>query len=98
MVQGSLNPNTTFLGEKLWPLAWNQNFTNLKKKYLKMAIKSVKMKISKNKKMRFFLVSQGSFHPKIRFLDQKVYSVARLQADRQTHTKVITEGTLSGYP
>ena len=62
-----------------------------------MPIKSVKMKISKNKKMRFFLMSQGSFHPKIRFLDQKVCFVARLQTDRQTHTKVITEGSLSGF-
>ena len=54
-----------------------------------MPIKSVKMKISKNKKMRFFLVSQGSFHPKIRFLDQKVCSVARLQTHRHTdrHTR-----------
>ena len=37
-----------------------------------MPIKSVKMKISKNKKMRFFLMSQGSLNPKIRFLCQKV--------------------------
>ena len=55
------------------------------------------MKISKNKKMRFFLMSQGSFNQKIRFLGQKVCSVARLQTDRQTHTKVTTEGTLSGF-
>merc|ERR1712078_450947 len=41
-------------------------------------------KISKNKKMRFFLMSQGSFSQKIRFLGQKVCSVAR----RQTDTKV----------
>ena len=46
-----------------------------------MPIKSVKMKISKNKKMRFFLMSQGSLDPKITFLCQKVCSVA----DRQTH-------------
>ena len=37
-----------------------------------MPIKSVKMK----KKMRFFLMSQGSLNPKIRFLAQKMYSVA----------------------
>ena len=59
------------------------------------------MKISKNKKMRFFLMSLGSFNPKIRFLGQKVCPVARLQThrhtDRQTHTKVITVGTLSGF-
>ena len=63
------------------------------------------MKISKNKKMRFFLMSQGSFNPKIRFLGLKVCPVARPQTHRhtdtqthtQTHTKVITEGTLSGF-
>ena len=70
-----------------------------------MPIKSVKMKISKNKKMRFFLISQGSLNPKIRFLGQNVCSVAWLQTDRQTHrhtdtqthTKVKTEDTLSGF-
>ena len=66
-----------------------------------MPIKSVKMKISKNKKMRFFLMSQGSLNLKIRFLGQKVCPVARGQTDRQTdgqtHTKVTTEGTLSGF-
>ena len=57
-------------------------------------------------------MSQGSFNPKIRFLDQKVCPVARsqthTQTDRQTdrHTdtqthrqtdRVTTEGTLSGF-
>ena len=51
------------------------------------------MKISKKKKMRFFLMSQGSLNPKIRFLGQNMCSVAR----RQTHTKVTTVGTLSGF-
>ena len=53
-----------------------------------MPIKSVKMKISTNKKMRFFLISQGSLNPKIRFLGQKVcsVSVAHIQTDRQTDT------------
>ena len=67
-----------------------------------MPIKSVKMKISKNKKMRvFFLMSQGSLDPKIRFLAQKMCSVARVQTDRQTHRhtnmKMNTEDTLSGF-
>ena len=69
-----------------------------------MPIKSVKMKISKNKKMRFFLMSQGSLNPKIRFLGQKVWPVARSQTDRHTHThthtqthRVTTVGTLSGF-
>ena len=51
-----------------------------------MPIKSVKMKISKNKKMRFFLMSQGSLNPKIRFLGQKVCPVA---ADRQTDKNLL---------
>ena len=62
-----------------------------------MPIKSVKMKISKNKKMRFFLMSQGSLDPKIRFIGQKVCSVACVHTDRQTHKKVNTEDTLSGF-
>ena len=65
-----------------------------------MPIKSEKMKISKNKKMRFFLMSQGSFNPKIRFLVEKVCPVACLQTDRQTDRqthRVTTEGTLSGF-
>jgi len=62
-----------------------------------MTIKSLKMKITKNKKMRFFLMSQGSFDQKICFLGLKMCSVARGQTDRQTHTKVKTEDTLSGF-
>ena len=50
------------------------------------------MKISKNKKMRFFLMSQGSLNPKIKFLGQKVCSVASIQTD--IHEKVNTEDTL----
>ena len=41
----------------------------------------------------FFFISQGSFNPKIRFLGQNVWSVAR----GQTRTKVNTEDTLSGF-
>ena len=55
------------------------------------------MKISKNKKMRFFLMSQGSLNPKIRFLCQKICSVARVRTDTHTHTKVTTVVTLSGF-
>ena len=57
-----------------------------------MPIESVKMKISKN-----LLMSQGSFNPKIRFLGEKVCSVARGQTDEQTDTEVTTVGTLSGF-
>ena len=59
------------------------------------------MKISKNKKTRIFLMSQGSLDPKIKFLGQKMCFVARVQTDRQTDrqtdTKVNTEDTLSGF-
>ena len=60
-----------------------------------MPIKSVKMKISKNKKMRFFLMSQGSFDPKIRFIGQKVCSVARVQTDRHSYRH---ESEYRGHP
>ena len=60
-----------------------------------------KIKISKKQKMRFLFMSQGSLNPKIRFLGQTMCSVARGQTDthidRQTHTKVNTEDTLSGF-
>ena len=62
-----------------------------------MPIKSVKMKISKTKMFFFFIMSQGSLNPKMRSLGQKLCSVARVQTDRQTHTKVTTVGTLSGF-
>ena len=59
-----------------------------------MPIKDAKMFFffSKNKNMRYFLISQGSLNPKIRFLGQKVCRVARAQTDRLT-----TEGILSGF-
>ena len=69
-----------------------------KEKNRKMPIKSVKMKISKNKKMRFFLMSQGSFNPKIRFLDQKVCPVARPQTHRHTHRQTDTQSDYWGHP
>ena len=55
------------------------------------------MKISKKTKKRFFVMSQGSFNPKIKFLGQKVYLIARLHTDRQTCMKVNTEDALSGF-
>merc|ERR1712102_194986 len=58
-----------------------------KEKNRKIPIKSVKMKISKKQKNAFFLMSQGSLDPKIRFLGQRVCSVARVQTDRQTRTE-----------
>ena len=47
--------------------------------------------------MRFFLMSQRSLNPKIRFQGQKACPVARGQTDRQTDTKVTTVGTLSRF-
>ena len=49
-----------------------------------MPIKSVKMKISKNKKMSFFLMSKASLNPKFKFLGRKVCFVARGQTHRHT--------------
>ena len=49
------------------------------------------MNISKNKKMRFFLMSQGSLDPKIRFLCENVCSVAHLQTHRQTRRQTDTK-------
>ena len=46
-----------------------------------MPIKSVKMKISKNKKIYFF---SCPLNPKIRFLGQKVCPVACLHTHTQT--------------
>ena len=70
-----------------------------KGKNRKMPIKSVKMKMLKNKQMRFVLISQGWLNPKIRFLSQKLCPAARVQThtQRQTDTKVNTEDTLSGF-
>ena len=54
-----------------------------------MPIKRVKMKISKNIKMSFFLISQGSLNPKIRFLAQLAYR------DTDRHTR--KAGILTKY-
>ena len=62
-----------------------------------MHIKSVKMKILNFCFLVVFFISQGSLNPKIRFLGQKMCSVARLRTDGHTHTKVTTVGTLSGF-
>ena len=67
-----------------------------------MPIKSVKNEnFEKQKKNCFFLMSQGSLDPKIRFIGQKVCSVARVHTDthtdRQTDMKVNTEDTLQGF-
>ena len=96
MSQGPFSPKIRFLGQKVSSVARRQ--TDRK---VKMVLKIPFFKISKNKKMYFFLMSQGSLNPKIRFLGQKMCSVARVRTDtqthRHTHTKVTTEGTLSGF-
>ena len=47
-------------------------------------------------KMHFFHMPKGSFNPKIRFLGEKVCSVARIQTDIQTDN-MNTEDTLSWF-
>ena len=87
-VQGFLNPNITFLGEKMWHVAWNQKITSvIKGKNRKMPIISVKTKISK--KCVIFPMFQGSPNPK-RFLAQKMRPVARSQTDRHSHRQTDT--------
>ena len=49
------------------------------------------MNISKNKKMRFFLMSQGSFNPKNQVPMPKSCPVARVQTDRRTHLQVLLQ-------
>ena len=58
----------------------------MEKKSKNVYKKRKNLNFEKQKKIRFFLMSQGSFNPKIRFLGQKVCSVARLQTHRQTDT------------
>ena len=53
---------------------------------LKMSI----FKILKNKKMCFFLMSQGAHKLKIRFLGQKLWPVAREQTDKRTNRQKVT--------
>ena len=64
-----------------------------------MPIKSVKMKISKKKKIIIILMSQGSLNPKIRFLGQKVWPVDRGRMDRQTdrHESTIQTTPFQGF-
>ena len=75
---GPFNPpiSAADTADRFWKASQKLETKNVlvlyKEKNRKMPIKSVKMKISKNKKMRFFLMSQGSLNPKIRFLGQKV--------------------------
>ena len=72
----------------------------LKEKNLKL-IKSEKNKHFEKKttKKRFFLISQGSLNLKIRFLAQKLWSVARVQRHRQTDTQThIHESDYCGHP
>ena len=91
MSQGSLNPKIRFLGQKVCSVARTQTDKPLKTP--KMTLKMSFFKISKNKKMRFFIMSQGPFSPKIRFLGQEVSSVAR----RQTDTKVKHKNGWNGW-
>ena len=70
--ESSLNPNIIFLCEKLWPVAWKQEFTSKKRKNENF----------EKQKHAFFLMSQGSLDPKIRFLVKKVCLVARVQSHR----------------
>ena len=65
MVQGYINPNIIFIGEKLWLVAWNKKILVLyKEKNWKMPIKNEKNWKNKN---IFFLIltSQGLLKQKL---------------------------------
>ena len=64
-------------------------------KQSKNAYKKRKNENFEKQKMRFFLMSQGSFNPKIRFLGQNVCLVARGQTHRHTDTH---ESDYCGHP
>ena len=70
MVQSSLNQIITFLGEKLWPVAWNKKFT---KCYIR---KKSKGKNANKKHKNENFEKQGSLNPNVRFLGQKLWPVA----------------------
>ena len=82
MFQEPLKQKIRFLAQKMCPLARGQK--NKQKKPGKMPQTTSIFKISKNKKMRFFLMFQEPIKPKIRFLTQKMCPVARGQTHRQT--------------
>ena len=63
-----------------------------------MPIKSVNMNISKNQKMRFFLMSQGSLNPKIGFLGQKVCPVGCWHTDTRTDGRTHRQSDYCGHP
>ena len=96
-------PKTKFVSRSMWLVARTEDLQRIKKKILengqKKALKGPKIKISKNKKLRFFLMSQGVLCQKNRFLGQKLWPVARVQTHTQTHTEVlITEYPIEAQP
>ena len=78
-----------FVSPSVWLVARTEELQRIKKKILengrKRALKGPKIKISKNKKLRFFLMSQGVLCQKIRFLGQKLWPLAGEQTHTQTH-------------
>ena len=79
-----------FVSPSVWLVARTEELQRTKKKILengrKMALKGLKIKISKNKKLCFFLMSQGVLCQKIRFLGQKPWPVAGEHTDTDTQT------------
>ena len=63
----------------IWPVA----NTKIKKEKTKNTQKTSIFKISKNKKLRFFPMSQGTLNQKIGFLAQKMCSLARGQTENR---------------
>ena len=90
MVKGPINP------KKSHPIGKNchRQLENEQILVLYMG-KNLKMSMKSYKKVCLFLMFQGSFNLKSRFLGQKVWPAAREQT--HTHTKVTTVGALSGF-
>ena len=93
-------PKKKFVSPSVWLVARTEELQTIKKEILengrKRALKGPKIKISKNKKLRFFLMSQGVLFQKIRFLGQKPWPVAGEHT--HTHTHRHTEVLIPEYP
>ena len=84
MSQGSINQKIRFLGQKVCHVAREQTGTKVTTVCTLSGFQEFFLFIKDRPKMRFFLIAQGSFNPKIRFLGQKVCPVARSRTDTQT--------------
>ena len=90
-----------FVSPSVWLVARTEELQKIKKKILengrKRALKGPKIQVLKNKKLRFFLMSQGVLCQKIRFLGQKLWPVAGEHTDTHTHRGFKNRGPYQGF-